>query len=288
MIQKLALWLGTALLLAACSPNATELPEEIETLNLEDGSYFALEDNFDEAGWKRFVEFSVEEGVLTSLTFDAVNQFAATYKSLVSEEGIEVLDDDTEHLLPWNQQIAVLERYIKDFQSIDHLNLLPDGTTDSLEQVTMTIEPYVELFQQAASQGAVEAGPYLDGRYFADQEVLPLEDSEEAPYRYFLNMIVRGGNIIAVHWNAINAEGVRKYEPVLPGSLLDTEDEAQLWRAQADLVEAYLIATQDPTLMAFDEDAMSQELFGVHIPIQSFIELAVSALGAGPILEPIN
>lgn len=288
MIRKLIMSGLAAFILGACTANETILIEPVQeldqlqdvlTTSLQDGTHFALEEEFDENGWKRFVEIVVEESQIVAVTFDAVNEFAATFKADISYSGIDIFSEDDDHPLRWDQQMTVLEQFILDHQGIDDLN---GNAAPFLEAFTLELAPYVELFNVAVGTGPLEAGPYLDGRYFMAQELLVGEYDD---YQYFINMIVRHGYIIAVHWNAINSEGVRKYEPILPGSILDTEDEALMWRAQADLMEAHLLSTQDPTQMTFDEDELSQELFGVDIPIQSFIELAVSALAAGPILE---
>jgi len=288
MIRKLVTSLAAAFVLGACTANETTLSEPPPYLDelhtaivapLQDGTYFALEEHFDAGGWKRFVEIQVEEHQLISITFDAVNEFAATLKVDASYSGIEVFMEDGLHPLRWDQQMSIFEQFILDAQGLEELN---GNATSLLDSITLDLTPYVELFNVAVGAGPVEMGPYLDGRYFMAQEPVMGADDD---YQYFINMIVRHGYIIAVHWNAINSEGVRKYEPILPGSILDTEDEALLWRAQADLMEAHLISTQDPTQMTFDEDELSQELFAVDIPIQAFIELAVSALAAGPLLE---
>lgn len=286
MIRKLFFSLAAVFLLGGCNGNETTLNEPIEYVDellfnleqtLQDGIYFALEDDFDEIGWKRFVEIQVIDNAIADVSFDAVHMFAATLKAAASYNEIDVFDDgDMEHQLRWDEQMALLESFIMDYQK------LPSAPSSALEPFTLDLSLYGDLVAAALAQGPVAAGPYLDGRYFMEQAIL---EGEDDTYRYFLHMIVRHGYIIAVHWNAINDEGIRKYEPLLHGSILDTEDEAVIWRAQADLMEAHLIRTQDPTLMTFDEEEMSQELFGVDIPIQSFIELAVSSLAAGPILE---
>ena len=292
MIQKLIAGMGALMVLMACSPNEVALIDE-STIDLNktfiqqhevlaDGTYFMLEAEFDEEGWRRFIEFSVEDSQIATVNFDGVNYFAATFKTAASANELNPINGDAGQDLRWDQQMEILQRFILEFGALDGL-WEPDG-------FTLDIALYENLFWQALEQGPIESGPYLNGRYFLEEDLSTDADLEslledELDYRYFLNMIVRHGYIIAVHWNAINSEGIRKYEPLLTGSILDTEDEIQIWRAQAALMEAHLIATQDPMLMTFDEEELSQEMFGVNIPVQSFIELAVSALAAGPLLE---
>ncbi|MCL1950746.1 MAG: hypothetical protein FWF59_13580 [Turicibacter sp.] len=286
MFRKIILCLGAVFALAACSGNEVAWPDvpdsEIDKISLDDGTFFAIEDEFNEDGWKYFVEFTIADGLLTHVSFDGVNIFAATFKSAAAVNGLS--PEDEGEGLRWDEQISLLEDSFLKFQSYLPADILETAPEDEKPAFDIDVAFLINLFKRAANEGPREAGPYLDGQYFMAQDVNG-EYLSETPYRYFLNMIVRHGYIIAVHWNAINGEGLRKYEPILPGSLLDSEGEALLWRAQADLLETHLIATQDPMLMTFDEDQMSQELFGIHIPVQSFVELAVSALAAGPILE---
>lgn len=240
-------------------------------LFLEDGHYFALESGFDEEGWKLAVSFEVNEGIMENLEFDAVHEFAASTKRSLSYR--------PEYGLPWDEQLTMLENFIILNQDTD-LGILENGRPALLHSFSLPAVPFLNLLYTAILEGPQEPGPYLDGIYFAEQG----EFNEDTGFNYFINMIVRDGRIIAVHWNALTEAGTRKYEPLLPDTVIELENEPEDWHYQARDLEQFLLEIQDPTEMTFNLENRTDDLFTISIEVNYFIELAVRALGAGPLI----
>ena len=81
-------------LLGACDANDTHTEVLLQSDNvklliqtLNDGHYFAEADTYSTDGWKNIVNFEVVNGQIESITFDAVNEQATTYKRTLSING---------------------------------------------------------------------------------------------------------------------------------------------------------------------------------------------------------
>ena len=70
LLLAAALCLGT---LTACTDDTLK--------NLKDGQYRAEYKNFDVYGWKDYIEVTVENGEVTALVFDGINQETSALKS---------------------------------------------------------------------------------------------------------------------------------------------------------------------------------------------------------------
>lgn len=251
---------------------ATILSEEINTLfSLEDGLYFAKEDDFNEEGWKNILSFKIENSKLMDISFNAVNESAASTKKELFLAGISPSNsENNEEIDSWYEQIQLLESYFLYHQIADYNAILAHTHTDELlSNLTLDIEPLIYLIEKALSEGPIELGPYIDGYYYAEQE-----DSDNG-FKYFIRLFVQNGYIIAVHWNGLHEDGI---------SLMTDLNSEVNWSEQATRLKKFLIEIQDPMLMTFNEENKTDDVFGVSIEVNDFIELVVESLANGPII----
>lgn len=133
-----------------------------------------------------------------------------------------------------------------------------------------------------AEEVVEEAEGYTDGMYFAMQD----EFDEKSGWKYAITLEVKDGKIASVDWNgvSINAGKSKKVAsadgeyPMVANGGAKAE-----WHEQAALVEAYLLETQDPTAIQYQEDNYHTDaITGVSIGVSPMFMLAEQALAAGP------
>lgn len=244
-----------------------------ELLILKDGIYFAVESDYSDEGWKNTVLFNIEDGLMTTIEFNAINQNAKTDKRTLSQEGqdqdiIESLDNTP---LNWHEQIEKLESYILNLQDFSNIQVTEEGKTDVIPNVTIEVNSFLQLINNALINGPIEKGNYQDGHYYAEQV------THADGYKYTINLIVDNGYIVGAHWDAVTEEGIVISE--------QQNNQNESWNEQAQLLENYLIKIQDPTLITFNEDNKTDAITGVTIEVNPFIQLAIEALSKGPIIN---
>lgn len=240
-------------------------------VTLKDGIYFAEESTYSEDEWKNTVTFEVKDGLITTIEFNAINQNATEDKRTLSQAGQYMMTDSDSAALKWHEQIEKFESYLLSTQDISTIQTTEDGTIDSISGVSISVQPFLELLNSALASGPIEKGNYQDGHYYAEQT----EFNEG--HKYNINLIVENGYIVAAHWDAINEDGSSTSE--------QENDEAMSWNEQAQLLEAYLISIQDPTVITYNEDNKTDAISGVTIEVNQFIELVIQALSSGPTIE---
>lgn len=283
MYQKMK-WFATAFLiilfLTACHTNnpLPRLPDEKHSeLTLEDGIYFVKEERFSDEGWKHTVTLEVTNSEITDIVFDAINESAtATKKDSSAREIFALADADA---LRWDEQIQLLEEFMLINQTVNFTRVIASDILELLPDLTIDIQPFLNLMVLALNQEPIEIGPYRDGFYFA------LQDEFENGIKEDVSLIVQHGHIIAIHWNGTNEDGTRRFGPLLAEAGLE-EDIS--WRQQAISVEQFLLSTQDPTSITFNADNTTDDIFGVTIEVNTFVELTIRALAAGPLLEEVD
>jgi major membrane immunogen (membrane-anchored lipoprotein) len=123
---------------------------------------------------------------------------------------------------------------------------------------------------------------YADGLYFAKEEAF----SEKSGWKYAVTIEVKDGMITSVDWSGVsNKAGLNKKELSAAGGypMVENGGAKAPWHEQAELVEAYLIETQDPTNIKYLEDNYKTDaITGVSIGVSPMFNLAEQALAAGP------
>ena len=239
--------------------------------SLADGLYFAKEDSYSNDGWKHIVNFEIVNGTIESITFDAVNEQATAYKRdlSINEELDSELKDTS--MLKWHEQLKLIEDYLLTSQT--DANLLNEENLPTISGVTLDFLPFAQLFNQAITNGPLELGSYQDGHYYAESEEL------ETQLKHTIHLIIENGYIIAAHWDTLPINDNNS------NNITMDDNSSQQEVKQANLLEDYLIKIQDPMQMTFNEENKTTDVNGVTIEVHQFIELAVKALGSGPLIN---
>lgn len=271
--------LAAGLFVAGC--NRTESGEagaDESAAAYEDGVYFAQEDGFNErTGWKYMVTLDVKDGRIVSAEWNGANVAAGRDKITVSEAGDYGMVANGGAQSEWHVQAALTEEYLLEIQDPAKMEYDPeDGTTDAISGVSIHINEFATLAQEALEKGPVGLGPYKDGAYHAEgaEFVRGWKDR--------VDLTVVSGRIVGAYWNPVNEEGVTKNESSEAGEYgMVANGGAQAeWHVQADRVEAALLETQDPTAIPYNDDGDTDAISGVSITVDAFFELAQEALEA--------
>ena len=230
--------------------------------------HFAIEDRgVDE--WQDFITIAVnEDNIVTDIELNSITRLANSTRRYVAQL------DGFEDVFEYNfyEQARALEYTLIGLSSNELVDAIRDAYRNGIVDFSTTT--FADLADHALRSSPIEAGPYIDGVYHS------IEDEDEDGLQYFVNIFVINGDIVAVHYNAINHEGLFKYDQLI-GAIPDHDIVA--WRHQAQLLEQALIRLQDPMEFTFDEEGFTADIPGVYIEIESFVSLVIGALAAGPV-----
>ena len=226
----------------------------------KDGIYFAQQSTFADSGWKYMVTFEVKKGKIASVSWNGANVDAGIDKISLSKAGKYPMVKAGGAQADWHVQSKVVEDYLLKTQSVE----APDAITGA----TIHYNEFFDLVKEALAKGPVGYGPYKDGTYHAEQ----LEFSHG--YKYFVDVTVISGYVVAVNWDAYGeGEGAKnKQQASKDGEygLVERGGAMAPWWEQARVVEDYFINNPDPE----QPDAIS----GATIGLDEFYMLVNEAL----------
>jgi len=123
---------------------------------------------------------------------------------------------------------------------------------------------------------------YADGLYFAIED----EFSEESGFKEAVTLEVKEGVITTVDWNSVSINaGMNKKELSEAGlyPLVEVGGGQAPWHEQAIKTEAYLLESQDPSAIQYQDDNYHTDaITGVSIGVSPMFKLAAQALANGP------
>lgn len=137
----------------------------------KDGIYRVEADSFDNQGFLYMLTLKVEDGVITSVVFDSMNQ-EGEYKSYLSSVGKYVMTEDG---LTWKEQADALAAYVLEHQSIEGLTADENGKTDVVAGVSISINNFLDLAQKALKKAAAGEDAESIG---ADNAPVPADGGE--------------------------------------------------------------------------------------------------------------
>jgi major membrane immunogen (membrane-anchored lipoprotein) len=258
---------------------ATQAPEVSQGAEdgYADGVYYAEGEMNEQSGWKEIVSLKVEGGKIVSANWNGLNKDGGLDKKASSEAGKYGMVAGGAKA-EWHVQAADMEKYLVEKQSLDELTLSDDGKTDAVSSVSIGVGGFVELVKKALDAGPVEAGPYKDGTYKAEEA----DFDAQTGFKYNVTITVANGNIIAAQWNATNKDGGDdkltlskngEYGMKEKGGAIDE------WHVQAARAEQFLIEKNDPAAIVFDQEKQTTDaISGVTIKVAPFATLAAKAL----------
>ncbi|MDO3411440.1 FMN-binding protein [Saccharibacillus sp. CPCC 101409] len=261
---------------AAEEPAAEEpAAEEPAAGDLQDGMYFAQGDMDEESGWQPYVILQVEGGKIADATWSATSINAGPDKKTYSEEGkygMKAGGASSE----WHEQAEKVEQYLIDNQDPAKITTDAEGHTDVVSGVSVHVNDFTKLAEEALAAGPVEAGPYKDGAYHAEAA----DFDAESGWKETADVTVVAGKIAAVNFSGVNKDGDDKKAYSKDGKYgMKEKGGAQAeWHEEAQKAEQYVIEKQDPAAVETKEDGTTDAISGVTIHVASYLQLAEQAL----------
>ena len=262
-------------------PKAEE--EKSEEAKYEDGIYMAEEDKFSEkTGWKYIVTIEVKDGKIVKADWNAAHKEAGTDKKTRSKSGEYGMVEKGNAQAEWHEQAENAEAYLLETQDPTKIEYKDDeGHTDAISGVSIHVKEFFELAQKALESDPVAKGEYEDGHYYAEM------DDFSKGWKYYADLTVINGHIVAADWDGIPEEGEKSKDQVSADGeygMVEKGNAQAKWVEQAENAEAYLLETQDPTKIEYkDDEGSTDAISGVSIKVKEFFELAQKALENGPV-----
>ncbi|RKQ30404.1 FMN-binding protein [Oceanobacillus halophilus] len=140
----------------------------------------------------------------------------------------------------------------------------------------------IEETESNSEETSEETGSYEDGIYYAEEDGFG-----DSGWKYIAVLEVEDGKIVSADWNGAHKAGGDDKDTVSANGeygMVENGDAQAEWHEQAELVEAYLIETQDPTAIEYTTDeGHTDAISGVSIHVVEFFDLAEKALANGPV-----
>ncbi|MBA9088353.1 major membrane immunogen (membrane-anchored lipoprotein) [Fontibacillus solani] len=241
----------------------------------QDGVYFAQGEADAKTGWQAFVTLTVSGGKITEAKWNATNANVGVDKVTYSKEGkygMKAGGAQSE----WHEQAEKAEAYLIEKQDPKDITLNDEGKTDAITGVSVHVNEFFTLADQALTAGPVQAGTYKDGTYHAEAA----DFDAKSGWKETADVVVAAGKVIKVNFSGVNAAGEDKKQNSIDGKYgMKEKGGAQAeWHEQAVKAEAYLVEKQDPAALTFNEEGKTDAISGVSISLQSYYDLAAKAL----------
>ena len=285
---------SVALLLASCGGSEEQPVESMETGSepvvqaaipqpgsepmgeYADGFYFAEENGFNEqTGWKYIVLIEVEDGRITSATWEGASRDGGTTKTERSRNGEYGMVEYGGAIAPWVEQAQAAQAHLLETQDPTEISYTDaEGRTDAISGATIHVVEYFSLAERALRGEPTGYGMWQDGVYTAQNE--GFADG----WRSQIGITVVGGRIVAANWDATAEDGgSNKKQRSIDGEYGMTNAGAIApWYEQAYAIEDYLIAQQDPAQITVGDDGTVDAVSGASIRVSDFVTLAAQAL----------
>jgi len=209
------------------------------------------------------VTLTVEKGKITSALWNGSNINAGPDKVSISKDGKYPMVANGGAQADWHVQAGAVESYFVENPSLE----MPDAISGA----TIHYNEFYDLAKEALSRGPVGYGPFKDGEYSASGK-----DFHNG-WKYYVNLTVTSGYVVAAHWDAVAEDGgtdkVQRSMDGEYGMVANSGAKAE-WHEQAIAVEKELMMSQ--SLSAPDA------ITGASISYEDFYALVDAALaGAG-------
>lgn len=249
-----------------------------ETGMYEDGIYYAEADEFSaNSGWKSVVILKVTDGKISEVNWTAASKDGGMDKKAASMNGAYPMVEAGGAQAPWHEQAEKMEMGLLEMQDPSMGEYNDEGYTDAVSGVSIHVNDFYMLAEEALAAGPVEPGPYKDGGYHAEEP----EFSENSGWKATVDITVLNGNIVAVNWSGQHKDGGEdKKTASMNGNypMVENGGAKAPWHEQAMEAEDHLLMTQDPWDIELDAEGHADVLTSVSIHVDDFFLLAQEAL----------
>ncbi|MBW4837899.1 MAG: FMN-binding protein [Paenibacillaceae bacterium] len=240
----------------------------------QDGVYYAQGEVDAESGWQSYVTLTVSGGKITEAKWNALSEKAPVDKVTYSKEGKYGMKAGGA-ASEWHEQAEKVEQFLLEKQDPKAVTLNEEGKTDAIAGVSVHVNDFFNLADQALTAGPVEAGSYKDGTYHAEGAAF----DEHSGWKDTVDVVVAAGKIVKVNFSGVNDKGEDKKQSSIDGKYGMKAGGAQAeWHEEAAKAEAYLVEKQDPASVTFNAEGKTDAIAGASITLQPFFELVTKAL----------
>ncbi len=258
---------------------------EVEETEEEEASvaatYTAEEATADDKGYKNVAIVDVDEnGAITNVTIDALHEDGSTKREKVESGEYDMKAAGSEY--SWTEQVELLSDYIVETQSTE-IPLNEEGKTDAISGVSISIDSYLALVDEALASEAVitenevpaeELIVLNEGTYVAEDD-----DFDSNGFKTKVTLTVDADGLVSdLLIEDFDENGVSKREKVENGEYdMSVAGSQYSWTEQIETFTNYVLENQT-TDIAVDEEGKTDAISGVSISINEYIRLIDVAL----------
>ena len=267
-------------ILVACNsePSSNPIISDQLVVNgspVEDGIYFAMEDEFSRSGWRYTIIIEVTDGKMTHVDWNAAYYQGGKDKKTLSEDGEYGMVAYGNASAEWHEQALAVESFVLEKQNVEEIVLREDGRSDVVSGATIRLGEFVNLFNKAIDQGPVGFGKFEDGPFFVQAS-----EPDRSGWVDQISGTVIGGRIASVYWTAVNTEYEEDKRTLSEEGIYSMTSAGAVaeWHEQAEAVEAFLIAEQSLESILVLEDGKTDVISGATMRVNTFVELLQNVL----------
>ncbi|QGU93962.1 FMN-binding protein [Clostridium bovifaecis] len=243
-IVSAGLFVGCGSKEEAAPTNTTKTETTTKTESaLKDGKYKAEASDFDERGWKPFVEMEIKDGKIATVNFDYINK-DGKFKSEDAEynknmeakvkTGPAKYTKQLEDALVEKQDPATVDTIAGATHSVDNFKKLAGKAFENAKAGDTAVAKVVMGEENAAAA-------LKDGKYKAEAK-----DFDDKGWKPFVEIEVKGGKIAAANFDYTNKEGKFKSEDAEYNKNMEAKVKTGPAKYTKQLEDA-LVEKQDPT-----------------------------------------
>ncbi|MFV0424997.1 MAG: hypothetical protein ACK5K7_05525 [Bacilli bacterium] len=239
-----------------------------QKVDLSNGTYYATAD-VESNGWMNFLEFTVEDGKITDVTYDAYNMQDGDVrtKSERSEDGDYELSGDGAALY---EQYEAIEDYIAEGNDVSEIEFDENGNSDAISTATIKYGNVQDLYENAVENGPIgDKGDLEDGYYFGQAEADSKGNTAQISY------IVYNGVIVAAFADAAvpqdDGEIAYKSSLSIEGNYNLTEGSDPM-HEQLAAISAYVVENQGFNDAEYDDEGKTDAISGATVTANVYEE----------------
>ena len=233
-----------------------QLSSALQANTYEELSYSEYKDNYPEID-KLYVGYDEDKQVVGYVILAEVETDNGSVSTLLG------FSDDGNTLLQLAVQSTGLDEVI-------HSQFISDTFEDQFAGISLPVALSVDIPDTSDSEELYPAIEGLvDGTYHAMEE-----DADTSGYQDYVDIVVSGGRIVSVVWDAIQTDGGTNRAAASVNGEYELDDNTIIWAEQAYAMQNKLIEVQSPEKIAVKSDGTTEVVPNVTIDVNTFLILA--------------
>ena len=242
---------------------------------LKDGYYFAEQAGYSKSGWKYQAVLEVKGGKVVTAQWNGVNNLGLADKKGVASSGQYGMVKAAKQG-EWDVQAARVEAALVQAGDVNKIPVKPDGHTDAISGVSITVKDFLDLVPKALAAGPVAKGPYKkDGWFYAKAPAF-----DKNGYAATALVTVVNGRIVSVQINALHKDGGdSKIVRAEKGTYKMNAKQGE-WNVQAERVNQAVVQNQGVAKIEVKSDGKTDAVSGVSMTVGDYLKTVAEALKA--------